>query len=89
MRRLQARLESELESRPPAERVCQGTLISREQYLVDVECKGYLDARQAPRGRLTSEDIAQWTAAIPGRGNGDADRAQREGEGPRPPGGAG
>ncbi|MFB3819797.1 MAG: hypothetical protein ACE147_19240 [Candidatus Methylomirabilales bacterium] len=87
MRRLQARLESELESRPPAEPLCQGTLISREQYLVDVECRGYLDARQAPRGRLTTEEIAHWTAAIPGRGNGDADRAEREG--PRPPGGAG
>lgn len=44
--------------------LCQGTLISREQYLIDVGAWGYQDARQLPRGNMTSEDIARWTAAI-------------------------
>lgn len=48
----------------PLEAVCQGTLVSRAQYLVDVEAWGYQDARLHPRGRMTAEDIARWTAAI-------------------------
>jgi hypothetical protein len=73
LRTLQARLAAEVASAPPAERLCQGTLVSREQYLVDVECLGYVDAREAPRGPMTPEEIARWTAAIPGRENRDAD----------------
>jgi hypothetical protein len=46
------------------ERVCQGTLLSREQYLVDVERWGYEDGRLAPRGSMSPGDIAHWTAAI-------------------------
>jgi hypothetical protein len=30
---------------PPAERVCRGTLLSRTQYVVDVERWGYADGR--------------------------------------------
>ncbi len=44
--------------------LCQGTLISREQYLPDVEAGGYADARMAPYGALTPEEIAIWTADI-------------------------
>jgi hypothetical protein len=73
LRSLQARLDEELERPPPTEPLCQGTLLSREQYLVDVECLGYTDAREAPRGAMTPEEIARWTAAIPGRGQRDAD----------------
>jgi hypothetical protein len=73
LRSLQARLDEELERPPPTEPLCQGTLLSREQYLVDVECLGYKDAREAPRGAMTPEEIARWTAAIPGRGQRDAD----------------
>ena len=62
--RLLRRLQTELSSPPPAERVCQGTLLSRAQYLPDVECWGYRDARQQPRGNMTSEEIADWTAAV-------------------------
>jgi hypothetical protein len=72
LRTLQTRMAQEVESPAPPERLCQGTLISREQYLVDVECKGYLDARMPPRGSLTPAEIARWTAAIPGRGDDDA-----------------
>jgi hypothetical protein len=48
----------------PADRVCQGTLLSREQYLVDIRRWGYADAREAPRGSMTRDAIAHWTAAI-------------------------
>ena len=55
---------------PPTERpaVCRGTLLSREQYLVDLEQLGYRDGRlDDPVVRMTAEDVARWTAAIPGR----------------------
>ena len=48
----------------PSERVCQGTLLSREQYLTDLERWGYEDARLVPRGNLTKAEIEEWTAAI-------------------------
>ncbi|HTU89788.1 MAG TPA: hypothetical protein VMF69_06815 [Gemmataceae bacterium] len=45
------------------EKVCQGTLLSRMQYLSDTEHWGYADARLSPRGRMTAEQITHWTAA--------------------------
>ncbi len=45
--------------------VCRGTLLSREQYLVDVEHRGDHDARLRPFGRLSAEDLEPWTAEIP------------------------
>jgi hypothetical protein len=44
--------------------VCQGTLVSRAQYLVDVRERGYEDARLPPRGDVPAEQIAAWTEAI-------------------------
>jgi hypothetical protein len=44
--------------------VCQGTLLSRAQYLVDVDEWGYEDARMQPRGAMTEDQVRQWTAAI-------------------------
>jgi hypothetical protein len=44
--------------------VCRGTLISREQYLVDLQGWGYQDAREVPHGRMTSQQIRDWTDAI-------------------------
>lgn len=53
------------QSHPAAgEPVCQGTLLSRSQYLLDIEDWGYKDARLTPRGPMSEEHIAQWTAAI-------------------------
>jgi hypothetical protein len=43
--------------------LCQGTLLSRTQYLVDLEEWGYADPRLAPLGRLTQDQIARWTDA--------------------------
>jgi hypothetical protein len=48
-----------------SEHVCHGTLLSREQYLHDVEILGYEDARLEPRGGMTHRDLEIWTEAIP------------------------
>jgi hypothetical protein len=61
---LGGRLEAELRTPPPADRVCQGTILSRQQYLPDIERWGYHDARVFPRGHMSPEDTAVWTAAI-------------------------
>ena len=37
----------------PPEAVCQGTLLSREQYLIDIDRWGYADARLEPRGPMS------------------------------------
>jgi len=42
--------------------VCRGTFLSWNQYLPDIKERGYEDARLAPRGPLTAEQIARWTA---------------------------
>ena len=64
MRELVNRLSAELEVPTRDSKVCQGTLLSRAQYLVDVDEWGYDDARQVPRGTMTPEQLAEWTAAI-------------------------
>lgn len=45
-------------------RVCYGTLLSREQYLYDIDELGYLDARVQPRGAMTQIETELWTDAI-------------------------
>ncbi len=63
MQELLHRLQGEMSSPPPTEQVCQGTLLSRAQYLVDVEEWGYQDARLQPQGNMTEEEVAYWTEA--------------------------
>jgi hypothetical protein len=58
------KFRQDLDSPSSSERICQGTLLSREQYLLDVEHGGYEDARLAPRGNMTKAETDQWTAAI-------------------------
>jgi hypothetical protein len=58
------RLQREESCATPTERVCYGTVLSREQYLVDVEKWGFRDARLEPLGGMTQADIIHWTAAI-------------------------
>jgi hypothetical protein len=56
-----------LKMEPPAEqelRICRGTMLSRAQYLVDIERWNYADARAVPFGTMTPEDLAVWTKAI-------------------------
>ena len=52
------------EQTEPRNRVCNGTLLSREQYLADVDRFGYRDPRVEPLGRMTVEEAELWTAAI-------------------------
>jgi Uncharacterised nucleotidyltransferase len=67
MRTLSQRLD---EAPTPSDRVCRGTLLSRQQYLVDIREWGFEDARARPDNRLTAEDIARWTAGIAVDGGG-------------------
>ena len=45
------------------ERLCRGTILSRSQYLVDVEKWGYRDARMEPIGPMTGKELEIWTQA--------------------------
>ncbi|MFL6530041.1 MAG: nucleotidyltransferase [Chthoniobacterales bacterium] len=56
--------QEETTTSAPNERICRGTLLSREQYLPDVQERGYSDARLDPESHMSEEDIALWTAAI-------------------------
>jgi hypothetical protein len=60
---LSGRLQDET-ARPLPDRVCRGTILSRAQYLVDIEQWGYRDARLRPEGTISPEDMAVWTEAI-------------------------
>jgi hypothetical protein len=68
MDELVARLAAETGKPPEGDgRVCAGTLLSREQYLFDVEQLGYVDGRLTSASSMTPQDVAVWTDAIPGR----------------------
>lgn len=60
------RAHKETNERAPEARVCQGTLLSRAQYLIDTELWSYADARLKPLGTLTAEEITSWTDAARG-----------------------
>jgi hypothetical protein len=68
MTELIGRLTRELRSPPPLRRICQGTLLSREQYLADVALWGFEDARLTVAGSMTVEEVAHWTRAIEDHG---------------------
>jgi hypothetical protein len=57
------RLQREARTTGP-ERLCRGTLLSRQQYLVDLQEWGLLDARLEERVQMNEKDIADWTDAI-------------------------
>ena len=63
MEELITRLQSEARAAGP-ERLCRGTLLSRQQYLVDVQEWGFRDARLEVRVQMNEKDIADWTDAI-------------------------
>jgi len=63
MQDLLARLQRDMIGGSPTERLCQGTLLSWRQYLVDVEEWGYDDARVS-EGYLTRDEVARWTEAF-------------------------
>ena len=51
------------EKENPGEQVCNGTIVSRQQYLKDIHEWGYEDARLVD-GVMSEEDIELWTAGI-------------------------
>jgi hypothetical protein len=58
-----ARLQSE-ERTAVTNRICNGTLLSRKQYLLDIRERGFRDARLQARVHMNAKDIAHWTRAI-------------------------
>jgi hypothetical protein len=64
MDQLLARLQKEMTDPPREGRVCRGPLLSRAQYLIDIDDWGYADARVGPRGVMSDAEVARWTDAI-------------------------
>jgi len=64
MHDLLRRLDDSMSAPPPAERVCQGTVLSRQQYLFDIERLGYRDVRTLSENPMTDAEIATWTEGI-------------------------
>jgi len=64
MAQLLNRVQNELNQQTKQTNTCKGPLISREQYLVDVDLWHYKDPRLVPTGNMSAQQIAQWTAAI-------------------------
>jgi predicted nucleotidyltransferase len=63
MNDLIARLRSE-KGTVETTRICNGTLLSRKQYLLDIQERGFRDARLQARVHMNAKDIAHWTRAI-------------------------
>lgn len=64
MDELNHRARAEAQRRAADPDLCAGTLLSRAQYLPDVEQRGFKDARLLPHNPMSADDIADWTAAI-------------------------
>ena len=64
MTALMEMLEQEIQAGPAANRLCQGTLISREQYLPDIEEWGFEDPRLTMTHAMSETEVADWTRAI-------------------------
>jgi hypothetical protein len=64
MEELTVKLLRETSQPNSREKVCYGPILSRQQYLHDIEVRGYADARLRPRGNMSEAEIAHWTAAI-------------------------
>jgi hypothetical protein len=60
---LSQRLRDETNAGNAEERVNYGTIVSRQQYLKDIQDWGYKDARLV-HGTMSEDDIALWTAGI-------------------------
>jgi len=65
---LTQKLIEEQRAKCDSAKLCQGTFLSREQYLRDISEWGYADARTSPDAKVPStmsdKDVAHWTAAI-------------------------
>jgi hypothetical protein len=63
MHELMRRLQMSLSAPAPSQPLCRGTLLSRQQYLSDLDW-GFIDARARPENPMSDDDIATWTAGI-------------------------
>ena len=57
-----ARLTREGEA-GPSDPICNGTLLSKTQYLDDITARGFKDARLTGRSKISPEEILIWTNA--------------------------
>ncbi|HUP64298.1 MAG TPA: hypothetical protein VM557_03355 [Thermoanaerobaculia bacterium] len=64
MRTMSDRLAADINDDPLPLELCRGPVLSRAQYLSDVEAGAMIDARMLPFGRMTAEEIEHWTDAI-------------------------
>jgi hypothetical protein len=60
---LMSRLQKDLRDPPPNQHICRGPLISRAQYLIDIQLWGHKDARLGD-GYMSNDEVKLWTAAI-------------------------
>ena len=66
---LNTRLIEEMTTAVPVDRLCNGPVLSRQQYLPDL-ADGYEDARLTPVGSMTEDQVTAWTDAIKIDGDG-------------------
>jgi len=64
MAELGGRMAEETRKGDTKEKICFGTILSRQQYLTDITQWGYKDARLQPLGNMDATEIAHWTAGI-------------------------
>lgn len=64
MTELGGRIATDTRQADAFEKICFGTILSRQQYLTDVEQWGFKDGRLRPIGNMTAEEIVRWTAGI-------------------------
>lgn len=62
MRTMVDRLSAEINGEPLEVEVCRGPVLSRAQYLQDLE--SFIDGRLFPWGLMTQKEIEEWTEAI-------------------------
>lgn len=75
MRELMHRLERKETQAPSRERICRGTLLSRQQYLAETNVEGYRDTREIEVQGWTGD--TSYPVIYPDRGKDDAHRRSR------------
>ena len=75
MRELIRRLEQRESEPAGADRICRGTLLSRQQYLHETNVEGYRDARETETEGWTGDRT--YPVEYPDRGTHDAHRRSR------------
>jgi len=75
MREMIQRLQRQESEPTAADRVCRGTLLSRQQYLHETNVEGYRDAREIETQGWTGDDA--YPVSYPDRGRNDAHRRRR------------